>query len=147
MTNSRQTYNNTTTNPSESAISTTTTTSSSIHTEPGVSQIDPIDLETVREYYTELLGPLNAWKARDIERAFDAGLDVSAVLDALEQTAGARRPSHYYLVAVLNRYVSDGITSAAAAEAARERRRFQRDQANREKWSRWYASPEDSMPW
>ena len=132
---------------STSACPAATTTSSSINTEPGVFSIDPSDLEVIRQYYVTLLGPLNYYKARDIERAAEAGIDASGILDALEQTAGARRPSHYYLRAVLARYISDGIHSAADAEAARERRRLERDTANRERWSNWYASPEDSMPW
>ena len=132
---------------SESSINAATTTGSSITTAPGVHMLDAHDLELIRQYYVEILGPINAWKARDIELSIHAGMDASAILDAIEQTAMARRPSHYYLRAILRRYMSEGITTAEKAAQCREERRKERECANREKWSSWYASPEDQMPW
>lgn len=151
MTYNGRTRDNNTTNQAitdlMSSTTTSTTTSSSIHTEPGVHMPSAQDLEVIREYYTDLLGPLNMFKARDIERAFECGLQVSAILDAIEQTALARRPSHPYLCAILRRYAADHITTVDEATACRERRRYDREMAIRERWSTWYASPEDQMPW
>lgn len=150
MTDYRKSTDNNSTNQATTAFmrtTTGTTTSSSIHTEPGVHMPSAQDLEVIREYYTDLLGPLNMFKARDIERAFECGLQVSAILDAIEQTALARRPSHPYLCAILRRYAADHITTVDEAIACRERRRYDREMAMRERWSTWYASPEDQMPW
>ena len=75
-------------------------TSSSYHTEPGVL-CAPHDLEAIRQGYEQVLGLLNVFKARDIEAALRSGLDAGAILDAIEETAMAPRPSHYYLRAIL----------------------------------------------
>ena len=109
--------------------------------------LPPIDLEAIRTGYLDVLGSLNAIKARDIEWAIDNGLEASAILDALEQTSMAARPTHYYFRAILRRYVTEGIHDAMAAEAAREEFRAQREAARRETWGAWYQDPDHNMPW
>jgi hypothetical protein len=102
-----------------------------------------MDLEQIRQMYVDVLGPLNAIKARDIEQAIGAGLTASAILDAIEQTALAPRPAHAYLRAVLRRYVAEHVTTAEEAERTREAYRAQRAAAGRER-STWYDAPAPS---
>lgn len=123
-----------------------TTTSSSIAHGTGRT-IPPIDLEAIRTAYIDVLGALNAFKARDIEYGLENGLDASAILDALDQTAMAARPTHYYLRAIIRRYVNEGIHTAEEAEQSREEFRALREQAKRETWGTWYRNPEDDYPW
>lgn len=108
--------------------------------------MNPIDLEAIRTGYVDVLGQLNAYKAQDIERAIAFGLDASAILDALEQTALAPRPSHAYFRAILGRYISQDIKTAQDAERDRDKFRARREAANRER-AAWYADPADNMPW
>lgn len=125
----------------ESSRSSSTTT---YHTDPGVSLQD---LEVIRQQYEKLLGPLNAVKAYDIERAFQNGLKTSAILDALEQTAMAPRPTHYYFRAIIVRYMQEGITTEEAAEKQRFQRRNQRMMQRITRDHEWYDSPEDAFEW
>lgn len=125
----------------QQAGSSTTT----IHTDPGVFCLPPQDLEAIRTYYNSILGPLNMAKAAVIERAIQAGVTASAILDALEQTALAPRPSHAYLTAILRRYMAEGITTAEEAEAQRFQRRHEREMARVEREHTWYMSPADEL--
>lgn len=116
------------------------TTSSSIAHAAGRVQPTPMELEQIRQMYVDAIGPLNAIKARDIERAMTDGLTVTAILDAIEQTAYAPRPSHAYLRAVLRRYIAEGVHTAEDAERTREAYRAQRAATGRER-STWYDAP------
>ena len=135
------------TNNNHSSTTTSAGSSSSVATEPGVHSLSAHDLEIIRQSYVDILGQLNASKAHDIERAIKAGLDAGAILEAIDQTAMARRPSHYYLRAVLNRYICYGLLTAADVLRDREERMRERYQANREQWSTWYHNPEEDLPW
>ena len=131
---------------SRSSSTTTTGTTTTYHTEPGVSRIDPWDLEAIREAYTDLLGPLNSFKAQIIEAAMQNGMTAGAILDAIRQTAFAPRPSHAYLTAIIRRYITYGIHTAEEAEADRQEYAMRREAANRER-AAWYKDPRDNMPW
>ena len=122
---------------------TTTNYSTTINTEPGV--LSPIQLEAIRTAYVDVIGPLNMYRAQIIEQAMATGLDAGAILDAIEQTAMAPRPSHAYLAAILRRYIAAGITTAAAAMADRQRHAVRRAAAGREA-SPWYARPSAHNP-
>ena len=87
------------------------------------------------------------FKAEAIEKAIDAGLEADAIMEAIKETAMARRPSHYYLAAILTRYMNDGLTTKAKIDAERFARRRERFISNRQRWSDWYESPEDAVPW
>ena len=126
-----------------STPSTSTTSTTMAH---GAGRIlDPQDLEAIRTGYADVLGALNAVKARDIERAISCGLDASAILDAIEQTALAPRPSHAYLRAILERYAREEITSAERAERDREVHRLRQQSWRDEQTVAWYNPPMD--PW
>lgn len=115
----------------------TSSTSTIANTHPGVF-LEPFEWEQIRQGYEMLLGALNAYRARDIEIAVENHLEVSAILDALEQTALAPRPSHSYLRAILMRYTREGIYTADRAEAQREERRLERYNAKKLQYNTWY---------
>lgn len=123
---------------------TASTTSTTCNTEPGVS-ISAMELDAIAAAYNDVIGPLNMYRARTIEEAIGAGLDAGAILDAIEQTAMAPRPSHAYLAAILRRYIADGITTAAAAISDRQRHAVRRAAAGRET-APWYARPAAHNP-
>ena len=105
------------------------TTSSTTTVAHGPRRVLPsaLEWEEIRQTYVDVLGALNCVKAHDIEEAINQGLQPSAILDAIEQTALAPRPTHYYLRAVLRRYATWGIFTREAAEKDRnERKREQR---------------------
>lgn len=104
-------------------------------------EITPMDYEAIRTCYVDVLGAMNGVKARDIEAAIDGGLDASAILDALEETALAPRPSHYYLRAILRRYMAQGICTRAQAEQERQAFRARREAADQEAGGAWYKNP------
>ena len=151
MKNIEQTTNNKETNNNQATTmftgASTTTTSSSVNTQPGVHTLDAHEWEMIRQEYVNILGPLNIYKAQDIEMAVDHGLEASAILEAIEQTAMARRPSHYYLRAILKRYLVNNLRTAADVQRDREERARERNLANRQQWSAWYSSPDDYSPW
>ena len=122
-----------------SATSSSTTTA----TQPGVFWLAPHELEQIRQAYAGLLGDLNLYKAQVIEEAVKNGVEASAILDAIEQTAYAPRPSHAYFSAILRRYIASQITTAKKAEDERQERLRRRWKANRGDWSAWYDRPED----
>ena len=128
-----------------SSSSSSTTTTTTVAHAPG-RVLDPQDYEAIRTGYVDIIGPLNAIKAQDIEAAIQCGLDAGAVLDAIEQTGLARRPSHAYLRAILRRYAQFGIYTRDLAELDREKFAARREAANAERAS-WYADPQDAMPW
>ena len=115
---------------------TTSSSTTTYHTEPGVL-CTPMELEQIRTLYEDVIGRLNVVKAQDIEEALKAGVKAEAVLDALEQTALAPRPSHYYLRAILRRYTEKGIHTVWDAERERHIRRSLQTYA-REERDAWY---------
>lgn len=118
-----------------------------MNTQPGVYSlertVEPWEYEIVRQYYEDILGELNLLKAKDIEWAMTNGLENTAVCDALEQTAMAPRPTHYYFRAILRRYVNHRILTKKDAEKERLERQRERAIAFRKNWSSWYSSPND----
>lgn len=137
MTYREQSTENKVTEASEKKAAPATSSSTTVYTRPGVS-LHPWEYEQIRMTYSELLGDLNMYKAMDIQRAIDGGVELSAILDALEQTAMASRPTHYYFRAILRRYVEQHITTAEEAEAQRIERRKDRKAAKSAQWLGWY---------
>lgn len=127
--------------PLESGSSSTTT----YHTEPGVSAYD---LEVIRQHYEHVIKCyLNCITASDIEQAIASGLQTSAIIDALDETAMAPRPSHYYFRAILKRYMREGITTREKAEAQRWQRRREREINRMKREHEWYDSPNEELDW
>jgi len=138
--------NNATERARENGCSSTTTLLLSTMSHGTGRVLDPQDMEAIRTGYIDIFGVLNGYRARDIEWAIEHGVTASGIIDAMEQTAFARRPTHQYFKAILRRYVTQGIYTAEDAERDRERWRLQREAANRETWGSWYKDPADDFP-
>lgn len=99
---------------SSCSCSSTTTT---VYTEPGVSK-NPLalqeDLHAIAQEYNNILGPMNMQIARFIERLLHDGMAANVILDALQETAWARRPSPQYFRAICARYYDRGILTMGA---------------------------------
>lgn len=105
---------------------------------------DPAELEQIRIAYNSVLGELNCVKARIIEQAMEYAVEPSAIIDAIEQTALAPRPSFYYFRAILTRYMNEHIHTAADAE---HERYLRREKQQNEKWAReeWFEHREQDL--
>ena len=126
----------------ESTSSSTTTTTTG-NTNPGVFSAG-IDYDYIRDTFLEVIGHMTIFHAKFIEKSItDGKLDTSAVIDALEQTSFAPRPSFPYFRAVLSRYVAEGIHSAEEAAQQRWARAIERADRNRDKEMRWYQEPNE----
>ena len=112
-------------------------------TQPGVFCLSAHELEQIRLAYSGLLGDLNVYKAQIIDQAIKNGVQASAILDAIEQTGYAPRPSHAYFSAILRRYIVMQISTAKEAEADRQVRMRRRWKATHDDWAAWYDRPED----
>ena len=133
MTNNGQSTDKITTTRTTTSTTSTTTAHAAGRVPP-----TPFEWEQIRQTYVDVLGALNCVKAHDIEEAVNLGLSASAVLDAIEQTALAPRPTHYYLRAVLRRYANWGIFTREAAEKDRNERRREQRLAQYRNESTWY---------
>ena len=114
-TNSEQTTTN-----NKVVLSTSTSTTSSIATEPCVC-ISPEALEAIREAYVACVGFMTASIAHEIEAAIKDGMFPEVVIDAIQQTGNAPRPSPYYLRTILRRCRRDGILNADQLAADKEK--------------------------
>lgn len=79
------------------------------HTEPGVS-INREAGERIVQAFTQAVGPMNYYVAQEIESAIRQGLTVANVLEAIQITSFAPRPSAAYLRAVLRNWIHDGVS-------------------------------------
>lgn len=79
------------------------------HTEPGVS-INREAGERIVQAFTQAVGPMNYFVAQEIESAIRQGLTVANVLEAIQITSFAPRPSAAYLRAVLRNWIRDGVS-------------------------------------
>ena len=79
------------------------------NTEPGVS-INREAGERIVHAYTQAVGPMNYFVAQEIESAIRQGLTVANVLEAIQITSFAPRPSAAYLRAVLRNWIRDGVS-------------------------------------
>ena len=125
----------------------TTTTSTYYYLPHGARRVlNPDELEQIRIAYNGVLGELNSVKARIIEFALTWGLDYTAIIDAIEQTALAPHPTHYYFQAIVNRYMNDRLITAKDAERDRY---IRREKQRKEKWERdeWFEHRKDELPY
>lgn len=122
-----------------------TSTSTTIAPEPGVF-CSPEDLDTIREYYTDSIGPLTGAIAYYIEGKIRRGMQPGVILDAINQTGWARRPSPHYLKAILDRLEMEGVKTVQQLDVNKMRRDRERDEANARQWRKWYRDPEEDLP-
>ena len=73
--------------------------------QPGVSQ----DYMAIKEAYCSAIGPLTAPVAWYLEGLMADGMTPEVILNAIQETGWARRPSPQYLRAILERYKAHGI--------------------------------------
>lgn len=99
---------------SSNRITSTTTTGD---TRPGVFS-NPLEAENTLHVigmeYNNILGPMNMQIARYIEQLLREGMEPEVILDALQSTAWARRPSPQYFRAICARYRERGIMTMGA---------------------------------
>ena len=121
----------------QKATSTTNTTSTTTSTpEPGVFW-----LEQIRQAYNESIGKLNMPIARYIENLlFSVKMEPGVIIDAIERTGWARTPSAAYMRAILERYKREGILTVKQLEYERYERQLALQDANNDRWGRWYES-------
>lgn len=94
-----------TTTSSTASSSTSSSSTSSVYTDPGVSQ----DYQAIKEGYCSAIGPLTAPVAWYLEGLMNDGMAPEVILNAIQETGWARRPSPQYLRAILERYRLHGI--------------------------------------
>lgn len=68
------------------------------------------DQQLLKEAYCDNIGTMTGAAAKLLERAFDGGLEVDELVMAIEETGLAPRPSAYYLKAILENWVKNGVT-------------------------------------
>ena len=85
------------------------------HTAPGVS-INREAGERIVQAFTQAVGPMNYFVAQEIEKAVQQGLTVANVLEAIQITSFAPRPSAAYLRAVLRNWIRDGVSHCQAPQ-------------------------------
>ena len=66
--------------------------------------------ERIVQAFTQAVGPMNYFIAQEIEKAIQQGLTVANVLEAIQITSFAPRPSAAYLRAVLRNWIRDGVS-------------------------------------
>ena len=98
-------------------------------------------LEQIRQAYNESIGKLNVTIARYIENLlFCFKMEPGVIINAIEHTGWARTPSAAYMRAILERYKREGILTVKQLEYERYERQLALQDANNDRWGRWYES-------
>lgn len=99
------------------------------------------DLMAIMEAYEQFIGPMNGAIQRIIGIALGAGMQAAVVLEAINTTAWAPRPSARYLAAILRRYQAQGISTIE--DVMRDNDRFEQrvNSLKRRRDARWYDEP------
>lgn len=120
---------------SSSSITTTTIG----NTQPGVFPVSPADLEDIRIAYTTTIEKeMNATVAWFIEKCLNAGINADVIEDAIFRTGWAKRPSPFYLRAILNRYMKEGIKTLQDVADDEAELRSHQDRFGADMWKDWY---------
>lgn len=124
MTHKDQKYNFPSRNSSMNSSSSTTTAA----TLPGVLFNDQ-DLTAIKQAYNECIGDLKAAVAWYLEGLMEWGMEPEVILNAINETGWAKRPSPQYMRAILERYKAHNIRSMP---------QLLHDQEEFEESKRWY---------
>lgn len=138
MTTSRNNNDNSINRKQGTATVSSSSTTTTIHTEPGVCTCSPADLEVIRTAYTGVCGQLTAPIAHFIEKCISAGMEPAVIVDAIERTGWARRPSPFYLRAILQRYLREQIRTMDDVEGDNADRQQYQQQHGDDGWREWY---------
>lgn len=114
--------------------------STTIHTEPGVLPLEVIkmQLEQLVPLYEHLFGSKGIPDAirQYFGRLVRAGMEPAVIASAINATAWARFPTPYYMRAILQRYMAEGIMTEAQLDHDRQERAESHYASNieREEW-------------
>lgn len=86
--------------------SNSTTTSTSRDTQPGVSRET---LKRLLRAYNEILGNMTNQVGWYLNELMEQGMEVEVIINAINETGWAQRPSPRYLKCILERYRDDEI--------------------------------------
>lgn len=100
-----------------------------VSTPPGVHELDLIQLKNA---YSRLLGPMTAQVGWFFEELLTYGMEIDVIIDAIDQTGWARRPSPQYLRAILRRYKANGIRTMQ--QVVNNRSEFDEARDERREW-------------
>lgn len=109
-------------------------------TPPGVfikwtdEELDEIAKKYIRTIGTGITPVVGAF----LKKCMFAGMSWLVVLDAIEKTGWARNPTAYYLRAILNRYLSDGIRTLDDVRADEKEREIEKRTKYLEKERDWF---------
>ena len=76
--------------------------------------LSPEDGERIRDEYLDNIGPMTSAAANMIENFFAEGIEVEEIIMAIHDTGLASRPSAYYLRAILQNWITQGVTRSRA---------------------------------
>lgn len=115
---------------------TTTTSSSSVHTQPGVSD----DQLRILIAYNEILGDMPSQVGHFLTELMADGMEADVIINAINDTAWAPRPSPRYLRGILLRYQDDEINTMEDLRRNQSRRDMarRRDHYAREQELEWW---------
>lgn len=138
MTTNRNNSDNSINREQVTATVGSSSTTTTYHTDPGVFTANPQDLEVIRTAYNGTIGPLTAPIAHFIEKCISAGMEPAVIVDAIERTGWARRPSPFYLRAILQRYLREQIRTMEDVEGDNADRQQYQQQHGDDGWREWF---------
>ena len=116
MTENQRKISSTTSSSTERSSNRSTSTTTTVYTDPGVSW----NLQVLRETWNGILGPMTAQVAWYIEDLMAKGMAIEVILDAVQETAWARRPSPQYFRAITQRLMREGVLTMEQLQLSRE---------------------------
>lgn len=125
---------------------TSTSTSTTVNTEPGVSQISPMDKHVIAEAYCQTIRQnMTTQVAFYLENLLQEGMEPEVILSAIQETGWAPRPSPQYLRAILQRCRNQGIYTMTQWNYRQSERQAAIERANEARYSSWVAYPGDGV--
>lgn len=115
---------------------TTSNSPSSTTTRVRARELHPMDIEVLEDYYKQNLGhEIPPFMARLMTYCHAEGMEVPVILEAIDITMMAPRPSGAYLRAVLQRWRMQGIHTEAQLREDERRHMEEKLDRGRNKWA------------
>ena len=109
-----------------------------MHTEPGVSYFNDDELDTLAARYEANVGNgITPGIGKVILAAREQGVSFEMILNAIDETGMARRPSAHYLRAILERYIAEGIYTTQDYQRDQRRRKERAASRSTERYEKW----------
>lgn len=102
----------------------------------------PHDLEVLRDAYETNVGLLTGVVQMTITNALEMGMELAVILDAINTTAWASRPSARYFAAILRRYQAAGIMTMDDVIRDNDQHEQRIQTYKRRRSARWYDEPQ-----